>query len=93
MVKVEAIDVFTLGRFNELKNIQRKSLDENGKIFTGDIFECDDDLAKYLLGDNKLGRAFIKVLEVIPEEVKEEVKEVKKTTAKTTKKKNSKKSC
>lgn len=84
MNKVEVIERFTFSRFNELVNIQRKGVDKQGELFVGDIFECDKDIADYLLGENKLGRAFIKVIEVIPAkvEVKEEVKPVKKTATK-----------
>ena len=84
MNKVEVIERFTFSRFNELVNIQRKGVDKQGELFVGDIFECDKDITDYLLGENKLGRAFIKVIEVIPAkvEVKEEVKPVKKTATK-----------
>lgn len=76
MVKVEVIEEFTLGRFNELKNIQRKAREEKGKLFVGDIFECEKELADYLLGTNTLKRAFVKVIEIIPEKGKE-IKEEK----------------
>lgn len=83
MVKVEVIEEFTLGRFDELKNIQRKSREEKGRLFVGDIFECDKELANYLMGENALKRAFVKVIEIIPEEIKEVKEEkTKKTTAK-----------
>lgn len=74
MVKCEVINRdFTLEKFNELKNIQRKARDEKGKLFIGDVFECDENLAEYLLGNNDKGKTVIKVIEVIPEEVKEDV--------------------
>lgn len=88
MIRVEVIEEFHLGKFNELKNIVRKSREENGRLFMGDTFECTEDMAKYLMETNATGRAFVKVIEVIPEkveevieqpkeEVQEEVKEVK----------------
>lgn len=93
MVKLEALEDFTLGRFNELKNIVRKDKEEVGKIFYGDTFETDVELAEYLTNTQKdetgrhkpnpVSRAVAKVIEVIPEikEVKEEPKiEVKKPT-------------
>ena len=72
MIKVEVIESFTLGKFDELKNIKRKSIEEKGKLFVGDIFECDKDMFEYLTTKNALNRPFVKLVEVIP--VKEEIK-------------------
>lgn len=86
MVKVEVIENFSLGKYSELKNIARKSYNQEGYLYVGDIFECTEDMTKYLTGNNGFKRAFVKVLEVIPE-VKEEVKaekEEKKPAKKTT---------
>lgn len=76
MIKVKAIVEFTLEKFNELKNIERFNPDANekGKIYVGDIFECDKEMSDYLLGENKTKKAVVEVIEVIPEKVKEEVK-------------------
>jgi len=88
MVKCEVIEEFTLEKFDELKNIVRKSKDEKGRLFVGDTFECDENMAKYLTGDNPLNKVVVKVIEVIPEETKAEEKPaVKKVTKRTTKKK------
>lgn len=76
MIKVEVLEDFALGRYDELKNIQRKAREEKGKLFTGDIFECSEELADYLTKNNRLGRAFVKVIEIIPEKGKE-IKEEK----------------
>lgn len=95
MIKVKVIEEFHLGKFNELKNIQRISQNENGKLFVGDIFECTEDMAKYLLGENALKRAFVEIIEIIPEKQEEneiisqkteEKPKRKTTTRKTTKK-------
>lgn len=82
MVKAEVIEEFTLAKFNELKNLARKEQAEVGRLFVGDTFECTEEMAKYLTGDNPLKRAFVKVIEVIPEKVIEEkpVEEVKPKT-------------
>jgi len=87
MIKVEVIEEFTLGRFNELKNIVRARREETGRLFIGDTFECKKELVDYLLGKNALGRAFVKVIEVTQiekdnnaEEI--EIKSVRKTTTK-----------
>lgn len=95
MIKVEVIEGFTLERYNELVNIQRKGAGRDGLLCVGDIFECDKELADYLLGKNPLGRPFVKVIEVIPAKVekKEEFvkEEVKPITKKSSKKKSNKK--
>ena len=67
MIKCAVIQEFTLERFDELKNIQRKSINTKGKLYVGDIFECDKEMAKYLMGDNKDKQVVVKVIEVEPE--------------------------
>ena len=66
MIKVEVIEKFILKDFDELKNVERRSADERGKLFVGDTFECSEDMVKYLMGDNPLKRAFVRVVEVAP---------------------------
>lgn len=70
MIKCEVIKDFTLGKFNELKNIKRRMFDENGKLFIGDTFECDKKMADYLTGNNSQGEIVVKITEIIPEETK-----------------------
>lgn len=74
MIKVEVTEDFTLGKFNELKNIIRKTKEQEGKLFIGDIFECDEKMADYLTGNNSINRAVVKVIEVIPEKENTEKK-------------------
>lgn len=85
MIKVEVIKDFGLAKFNELKNIQRKSKEVKGQLFIGDTFECTEELAKYLTNEipNPANDVFVKIIEVIPEvkEVKKE-KKSRKTIAK-----------
>ena len=69
MIKCEVIKEFTLLRFDELKNIQRKGIDTKGKLYVGDTFECDKEMAYYLMGDNKDKQVVVKVIEVVPEKV------------------------
>ena len=81
MVKVEAVKDFTLGRFDELKNIERKNKNHNanGMLYVGDKFECPQELARYLFGENDKKQVVIKIIEVIPEpdeKVLENIKEV-----------------
>lgn len=78
MIKCEVIETFTLGRFNELKNIVRAGVDTKGLLNVGDVFECEKDLADYLLGDNKLNRPFVKIIEIIPDEVQSNIEELRK---------------
>lgn len=79
MIKVEVTEDFTLRRFNELKNIARKNQDKPGKLFKGDVFECEEDLVNYLSGNNALKKSFVKVIEVLPKvEAKIEYHEEKK---------------
>ena len=74
MIKVTAISDFTLGDFDKLKNIKRIDRDIEGKLYKGDIFECDVTMANYLLGQNKDGKVVIRVIEIIPEVKKAEPK-------------------
>lgn len=69
MIKVEVIEPFTLGRFDELENIERASVETPGKLNMGDKFECTKDIADYLLGDNPIKRPVVKVIEIIPAEI------------------------
>lgn len=67
MIRVEVVNEdFTLEKFDELKNIVRKNKDQKGKLFIGDTFECDDQMAEYLGGNNYLKKSFIKVIEILP---------------------------
>lgn len=92
MVKVEVIENFTLGEFSRVKNLVRKNGEVEGNLLnTGDVFECDEDMYKYLTETNALKKPFVKLIEVIPAkvEVKEtpkEVKEIKTPLKKTTRK-------
>jgi CTP:phosphocholine cytidylyltransferase-like protein len=72
MIKVEVTKEFTLEKFGELKNIQRKNLKTEGHLYVGDVFECNEKMCKYLTGDNPYKKTFVKVIEVIPEKKKEE---------------------
>ena len=65
-MKVKVIEEFTLKEFSKLKNIKRASHEKEGKLFKGDIFECDEEMAKYLLGDNPLGRPVVDLIEITP---------------------------
>ena len=86
MIKVKALQEFTYGNFDKIKNLVRHDANKNieGRLYEKDTFECTEEMAKYLTGG--CGYILVKVIEVIPE-IKEEVKEEKtKTTVKKTKK-------
>lgn len=67
MIKVEVIENFSLKRFNEIANLERAKQNVAGKLNVGDKFECSKELADYLLGNNPLNKAVVKVIEVKPE--------------------------
>lgn len=68
MIKVEVTEGFTLKDFGLLKNIVRKKVDKEGELFVGDTFECDENMAKYLTGNNSLGKVVVRVIEILPKE-------------------------
>ena len=84
MVRCEVIKEFTLDKFNELKDLNRynPNLKEEGKLYVKDTFNCTDEMADYLMGNNSKNKIVIKMLEYIEDE-----KPVKKTTKKSTKNK------
>ena len=86
MVKVQAIIDFNYKNYTKIKDLQSANKIQEGKIFAGDIFNVEDDEAKYLTGENKNKIVAVKVIEVIPE-----IKEEKKITTKGKNKNNKKK--
>ena len=68
MVKVQAIIDFNYKDYNKIKDLQPTNKMQEGKIFAGDIFNVEDDEAKYLTGENKNKIVAVKVLEVKPAE-------------------------
>ena len=89
LIGISIIFALINGRFNEITNLKRaREVDEKAignRLMVGDTFECQKDLADYLLGDNPIKRAVVKVIEIIPEKTEEpkvEVKEVKTATKK-----------
>lgn len=91
MIKVEVIEEFTLDRFDEIKaTLVRKNEERNEEkhLYVDDTFECKRDLADYLMGENRFKRAFVKIIEVVPDEVKKDDGEQKEKKAKTKTKKS-----
>ena len=80
MVKVQAIIDFNYKNYTKIKDLQPANKIQEGKIFAGDIFNIEDDEAKYLTGENKNKIVAVKVIEVIPSiriiKDKEEAKEI-----------------
>lgn len=71
MVTCEVIEEFTLREFDKLKNIKRRNTDVAGRLFVGDVFDCDDEMATYLTGGNSKKKVVVKILEIKP--IKKEV--------------------
>ena len=67
MIKCKVVEKFDLKDFDKLKNIKRKSADVKGTLYVDDEFECDEEMAKYLTGDNALNKAVVKIIEVEPD--------------------------
>lgn len=67
MIKLKAIKQFSLERYNELKNIKRNTTGQEGQLYVNDTFECNEDIAKYLLGDNRLKQKVVEIIEIVPE--------------------------
>jgi hypothetical protein len=77
MIKCEVIENFTLEDYNKLKNVKKVSNKKDNEFSVGDTFECDEEMAKYLLGDNVLKKTVVKVIEVEKkEQAKKEVEKV-----------------
>lgn len=78
MIKCKVIEDFSLKNFDKLKNIERVSVDRKGNLYVGDVFECDEDMAIYLTGNNPLKKVVVEVIEVEPETHEAEVVEATK---------------
>lgn len=72
MVKLETIKNFTLANFDVLKNVERKGEDIYGYLKVGDTFECDEEMAEYLTGNNPKKEVVVKILEVEPKKEENE---------------------
>lgn len=70
LTKVIAIATFNFGKFYRIKNLIRANIDNNqyGKIYKGDIFEINESLLDYLLGNNYKNQ---KVIEIYKEKTNE----------------------
>lgn len=65
MIKCEVTEYFTLKKFDELENIVRANENNNtkdGELFVGDTFDCTDEMAKYLTGDNENKIVVVKIV-------------------------------
>lgn len=67
IIKCKVIKEFTLKDFNKLENLVRGGYkNDYGKLYTNDIFECEKEMADYLMGENPFNEIVIKILEVEP---------------------------
>ena len=78
MIKVRVIRKFTLKDFEKIKPTLVRATNENkeGELEIGDTFECDKQMAEYLLGKNPYDSAFVEVIEVKLEKEEKEEKKV-----------------
>ena len=67
VIKAQAIVDFKFSRFKEINIISRKMEQKEGKLFEGDIFTCNVEIANYLIGNNSLNQKVINIIEIIPE--------------------------
>lgn len=67
MFKCQVISDFSLARYDELVDIERKAIEQYGKLYVGDRFKCTKEMAEYLLGNNEKCAVVIKIVEIIPE--------------------------
>ena len=70
MIKVQVIENFHLGKYDELVNVVKKTQSNYGYLRVGDIFECTEEMYNYLTKTNIKNRAFVKLIEYIPVEKK-----------------------
>lgn len=91
MIKCEVVESFTLKDYDKLKNVKKVIERKENEFGKNDTFECDKEMADYLLGNNVLKKVVVKVIEVIPEEIKEEDPYKDYVEPKTTKKKKTSK--
>lgn len=67
IIKCKVIKEFTLKDFDKLENLVRGGYkNDYGKLYTNDIFECEKEMADYLMGKNPYNEVVIKILEVEP---------------------------
>lgn len=82
MVKVEALIDFDYKNYVKIQNLETKIKKQKGRIFSGDIFEVENEEALYLSGQNEQNIVAVKTLEITqnirPVEDKEKAKEIAK---------------
>ena len=65
MIKLRAKQDFTLKDYKKLKNIESKhEKREKNTVYKDDMFECDEKMAKYLLGNNDLKIVVAELVEI-----------------------------
>ena len=64
MIKCEVIENFTLENYSKLKNVNRVISRKDNEFGVKDTFECNKEMADYLLGNNVLNKKVVKVIEV-----------------------------
>ena len=68
MIKCEVTKQFSLKDFHKIKNLVRARCSKEGELYVGDTFECDEEMARYLYGENEKCKVVVKIIEVIPKQ-------------------------
>ena len=68
LITVECLDSFSLSAFNDIYNLKRKNIynNQSGELYLGDVFDCDQQLADYLMGNNANGTIVVKEIKKTP---------------------------
>lgn len=65
MIKLRAKEDFTLKDYKKLKNVQSEKAErETNRVYQNDVFECDEKMARYLLGENDQKIVVAELIEV-----------------------------
>lgn len=65
MKKCEVKEYFTLKKFDELENLVRADENNNakdGELFVGDTFDCTEEMADYLTGNNDSKLVVVRII-------------------------------
>ena len=86
MIKCEVIENFTLQDYAKLKNVKKVVSRKDNEFGVNDTFECDKEMADYLLGNNVFKKVVVKIIEVEPKKEITKAPTVKEKSKKTKKK-------
>ena len=85
MITVEATETFSYKDYDKVEILVKQAGKPN-EFKAGDRFKCDEEIARYLGGENPIKRAVVKVIEVEPKKTITEEKPATPKKKKITKK-------